>query len=369
MLALSFKLFFRKKVTVAAVFALALLVAIIASMYATMNCVGSQTRVLGQLERVGDRYLVLNASNSLGESSINSELFENLRFFSDIDELYGQKIFNGTLKTASGNYPVVLRGIENLPEYFKKASVSINGTIAQNDHEVNAGLLLANIASLEKNQQICFSVGEVAFNVKVVGITRTQTQLDTELIVPLQTAHNLTGKTDLSFAEFYFKENANIDTALDHLYQFITDAKIVKVQQTTAFLEQSTNETLNFMAVWSITVYILISTASYVVSTRLMVESEFELATLNAIGAKRFQISFVIFTYVMFIAVVGSILGSSLGIVTTQVASSALRFSQNVLVTPFLELPQFGQIVALSLIFSMLGCLYPAFKKQSYPEL
>jgi putative ABC transport system permease protein len=236
--------------------------------------------------------------------------------------------------------------------------------MAKNVSETDVGVLLANIASLNKNDYANITVGNASLTVKIVGVTRTQTQLDSELIVPIETADYLTGNGNLSFIEFTFKENANRQDAINHIASLLPkDVEVVKVQQTALFLQESTGETLNFLAVWSIIVYVLVSAASYVISTRLIVESEYELAMLKAIGAKRRNLFSIIFTYTMLTAVAGSVLGISLGIVGTQIASAGLRWVwQNIQVAPFLGLAQLEQILALSLLFSALGCIYPALK-------
>ena len=281
-----------------------------------------------------------------------------------IGSFYAQKILFGNVQTALGNYTVAILGVENLTAYLEAQSANVNGTMAKNVNEADIGELLAQTASLNKNDYANVTVGSANLTVKIVGVTKTQTQLDSELIVPIETADYLTNSSNLSFIEFTLKENANGQDAINHVAGLLPkDAEIIKVQQTAMFLQESTGETLNFLTVWSIIVYILVLAASYVISTRLIVESEYELAMLRAIGAKRRNLFSIIFTYTMLTAVAGSVLGIALGIVGTQIASSVLRLVwQNIQVTPFLELAQLEQILALTLLFSALGCIYPALK-------
>lgn len=328
-----------------------------------VNFIGLQTSAMGQLARAGDKYLVVSKNcTSLSSSHINQEI-ENALNYSAVGSFYVQKIFYATLETPSCKCTVTMRGVGNLTAYLKVQSASVNGTTAKDIDEANAGVLLANLASLETNDYVTVTVGDVSLIVKIVGVTRSQTQLDSEFIVPMETADYLTGNRALSFIEFIFKEDVNSQQALNQISGSLpTDVKVVKVQQTGLFLEQTTGETLNFLTVWSISVFALVAVASYVVSTRLIVESEYELTMLRAVGAKRLKVSSVIFTYNMLVAVTGSVLGIALGIVGTQVVSSFLRVWQNTPVVPFLELTQFGQILALSLLFSALGCVYPTLR-------
>ncbi len=366
---LSFKLFFRKKSTAATVLALTLLVAIVASMYAVVNFIGSQTSAIGQLARVGNRYLVLSENSASLSDSCISRQTENAVASDVVKNFFAQKIFNGNLQTALCNFTVTIRGVANLAAYLEVQPTSVNGTTAKKMDEANVGVLLAQIASIGKDDYVTVSVGSVSLGVKIVGVTRAQTQLDSELLVPIETADYLTGNGALSFIEFSFKENVNMQEALSQISGLLpTDFKVVKVQQTGLFLEQSTSETLNFLSVWSIAVYALVGAASYVISTRLIVESQYELIMLRAIGAKRLKVSSIIFTYTMFVVIVGSVLGIAIGVVGTQVASSVLRVWQSINVLPFLEFTQFGQIFVLSLLFSALGCVYPTleFSKEEF---
>ncbi|MCW3995291.1 MAG: FtsX-like permease family protein [Candidatus Bathyarchaeota archaeon] len=361
---LSIKLFSRKKSTVAAVLALTLLIATLASMYAIVNFIGSQTSALGGLARVGSRYLILSKDcPSLSGGYISPEIASALNGSIGLQSFYAQKIFCGNLQMAHGNFTVNVRGIENLAGFLKAQSVGVDGTAAKGACEANAGLLLSNVASLEKNVHVNVTVGDVSVVVQVVGIVRTQTQLDSELLVPIETANYLTGNSNLSFIEFTLKDNINRQDVVDHIERLLPpDVKVIKVQQTGLFLKQTTNETLSFLSVWSIAVYVLVAAASYVVSTRLAVESEYELAMLKAIGANPLKVSSVIFAYAMLVAFAGSVLGIAVGIVGTQVVSSVFRVWQNVQVTPFLEVAQVGQILVLSLAFSAFGCVYTAAK-------
>lgn len=178
MLSLSYKLLFRKKSTIAAILALALLVAIVASMNTIVNFIDSQTSAIGQLARVGNKYLVLSKNcTSLSGSYIGRETED--AFNSDgIGSFFAQKIFNGNLQTALGNYTVAIRGVENLTAYFKAQSASVNGTTAKNANEADVGVLLANIVALDKNDYANVTFGNVSLTVKIVGVTRTQTQLE-----------------------------------------------------------------------------------------------------------------------------------------------------------------------------------------------
>jgi len=268
------------------------------------------------------------------------------------------------MHTSSGDFNVSIRGVDDLAAYMKAQRVSFNGSCAKSLTQANIGVLLGEICSVNVQDTICVSFGNVELNLTVTGAVRTLTQLDSELIVPLQTANTLAGSTDVSFIEFTFKDNVNRQNALNSLSEVLpTDVSVVKVQQTSQFMVQSVGETLNFLSVWSMAVYLVVAAASYVVSTRLVIDSDYELGVLKAVGAKGRSLFFWVFSSSVVVALVGSVLGVAVGLVGTQVASAGLRwFWQSVQVTTFLEPLQVGQILLFSLAFSTVGCIYPAFK-------
>jgi ABC-type lipoprotein release transport system permease subunit len=122
-------------------------------------------------------------------------------------------------------------------------------------------------------------------------------------------------------------------------------------------------QVVTFLNIWSIAVYAAVALASYIVSTRLVIESSYELSMLKALGAKKHQIFTLMLTYITTIAFISSILGISIGITGTQAVSTMFRWMlQNVDITPFLEAEQATQIFLLTFISSIIGCIYPVIK-------
>ena len=227
---------------------------------------------------------MLNKSaESLSDSQLNWIPVNVIKNCTDVKSVYLQQVLEGTLQTTSGKRPVFVRGVENLSAYLKAQPSYVNGTVAANPSEANMGVLLAKACQVNLQEHVNVSVGSARLDLKIVGIVRSQGQLDNEVLVSLETANTLASDGDVSFIEFSFKEGVNRQEALDGLSALLpNDVEVVKVQQTAAFLQQSTGEILNFLSVWSLTVYFVVAAASYVVSTRLTVESEYELVTLKA---------------------------------------------------------------------------------------
>jgi ABC-type lipoprotein release transport system permease subunit len=224
---------------------------------------------------------------------------------------------------------------------------------------------LARALSIKLGDEIGIVLGERNVKVKVVGIFRSQTQCDTELLVYMKTANILAGNNlTISFIEFSLKDNVNSREALSQIAQLLPEnAKLIQAQQLKTFAQQINMQVVNFLNIWSIAVYAAVAVASYIVSTRLIIELSYELSMLKALGAKKHQIFTLMLAYIATIAFLSSILGISLGIAGTQTVSTMLRWMlQNVDITPFLEVEQAIQTLLLTFISSIIGCIYPVTK-------
>jgi len=366
MSALSFKMLFRKGGTAPSILAIALLVTILASMNSITNHINSQAEMLGRFVNVGETYLILNRnSTATTDSQIDVELTSLLNNLTIIKYVLPQRVLTATLTTSSQNHTITLRGIEDVTSFFKLRKAYINGTAAKNEKEANIGEILATALYINVGDEVTLTVGNNLLKVKVVGIVRTQTQSDAELIVPIEAANRLAGNNGkISFIEFALKENVNGEEAISHIAQLLPkDAKIVRTQQLKEFMQEMNAQTLNFLNIWSLAVYAVVVVASYVIAARLTAESSYELAMLKALGAKKGLIFILVLAYTATTALTGATLGVALGIAGTQTASTILRWVRpSVEITPFLKVEQALQTLLLTLFSSILGCVYPALK-------
>jgi ABC-type lipoprotein release transport system permease subunit len=374
MSALSHKMLFRKGGTASSILAITLLVAIIASMNSVINHVNSQTEALVGLPKIGETYLILSEnSNSIADSKIDTEFADQLNGIADIEYTIPQKIFTATLTASLGNHTVVIRAVEDVTSFLKLRKAYVNGTTAKNETEANIGEILARSISINLGDEANLTISNNIIKVKIVGTVRTLTQTDTELIVPMEAANHLTGNNDkISLIEFALKENVNREEAINRITGLLPkDMKVVKAQQPNAFMQDMNSQTLTFLNLWSLAVYAVVAAASYVVATRLIAESSYELTMLKALGAKKRLLFTLVLTYIAAVTLLGSILGVALGTTGTQTASTMLGWMwTSVEVNPFLEPSQAIQTLLLTLASSTLGCLFPAFScaRKSYME-
>jgi len=374
MSALSYKMLFRKRGTASSILAVALLIAIIASMNSITNYINSETEAFGGLQSIGSIYLILSEnSNSLSDNNIDAKLANQLNDIPDIKYTIPQKVFTATLTANSSNHTVLIRGVENVTTFLNLRRAHLNGATAKNENEANIGEILAKSISINQEDEANLTIGNSHLEVKVVGIVRTLTQTDTELIVPIEAINHLTGDNGkVSLIEFAFKENINREEALTRITALLPkDLKVVKVQQPQGFMQDMNRQTLSFLNLWSLAVYGVVSAASYVIATRLITESRYELTMLKSLGAKKRLLFKLVLTYTATTALLGGVLGLALGTAGTQTASTMLGWIRTSFeANPFLEPTQVLQTLLLTLTSSTLGCLIPAFRsmRRSYME-
>ena len=357
---------FRRKGTASTILAIALLIALITSVTSLVNNINFQTTALSKLAGVGTTYLVINEnSSSLMNSEVNANLATLLQNDSDLKNVIPQTMLHATLTASSGGYTVVVRGVDNPKTFLKAMNARINGTFAVNETQANVGEILAKLCSISVGDEVTLTDGNRVLKVKVVGIVRTTTQSDSEIIVPMITANALSDRNGtVSVIEFTSKNATAGNTLTDSLSDLLpSNVKIVKVQQLDTFAVDVNNQILSFLNLWSIVIYAVVVAASYVVASRLIAEANYELAMIKTLGAKRRVTFQLVLTHTVAVALFGSILGLAIGIAGAQVVSTGIRWVwSNMQVTPFLEVTQMLQILALSLASSVLGCIYPALK-------
>lgn len=374
MSALSYKMLFRKGGTASSILAIALLVAIPASMNSIINHINSQTEALGGLVNIGGTYLILSGnSSSITDSKIDVELASIVGSITEIKHALPQKVFKATLTKNTTNRAVLIRGIEDVSGFLGLRGAYVNGTTAKGEMEVNVGEVLARLTSINMGDEVNLTVGNKLLKVKVVGIVKTLTQSDSEIIAPMGLANRLIGaEGKLSLIEFTLKDGVK-EEALQGLIKLLPECvKIVRVQQTKTFIQDINTQTLTFLNQWSLAVYAVVVASSYVVATRLTTESSYELAMLKALGAKGKLIFTLVLTHTATMALLGSILGLAIGVAGAQMASTIARWMLTSLdLAPFLMVNQALRILLLTLASSILGCIYPSLKAshKSYAEL
>jgi ABC-type lipoprotein release transport system permease subunit len=367
---LPLKMLFWKKGTTSSILALAFLVAILTSTASTVNDINSQTETLAKTRDIGQTFLLISKnSTSATNSKISLELTNLLNNNSHVQLVLPQKIFEATLVTSSKNYTALVRGV-NVQAFLESRHAYVNGTFA-NGAQANMGEVLARLTSTSKDDKIGLIVGGNVVGVTVAGTVKTFTQADTEVIVPMSIANTLDEDNGrVSIIEFTVEDGQNEISQLSQLLP--ADVELVKVQQAKAFIQDVNSQTLSFLNLWSLAVYITVMAASYVIATRLTVESTYELAMLRALGAKRVLIFKSIIIVVLTITLLGFVLGLAIGISGAQILATFVRWAlKGVEVTPFLNMEQTLRIALFTSASSILGCLYPAVKamNKNYAEL
>ncbi|MEM3739767.1 MAG: FtsX-like permease family protein [Candidatus Korarchaeum sp.] len=357
------RILLRKRETSSAIIAMGLLTAAIVPMYSVMNYISEESSSLSKLARVGETYLVLSSnSTSVTDSKLNPTLLVKLSAVPEIEHIFPQKVLDAKLNTFSV-FKVRLRAVGNLSGFLHWKNARIDGFIADGPGRANLGAIIARLTKVDKNDRVELKISELTFQVEVVGVFETTTELDSEVIIPLESLRDsLTGETSLSLIEFTLKGSVSANEVLNRLTKILPrNATIIKVQQLNAFLEGVNIQTLILINIWASIVYTIVALASCVVVTRVTLESIYEFSVLRALGANREGILVQILAYTMIVATLGSLIGIALGIVGVQTISTILRWIRpHVNINLFLRPEQALQTLLLTLISSFIGSLYPA---------
>jgi len=357
------KIFVRKRETLYSIIVVALLVAVLASVTSVVNYLNSQVELLASLSGYSDRLVIVNGS-SISDSKLNIELLKQLLSLQSLDNLvigrcaWLKASFNSTL------IEVPVRGVYDVHSLLKVKRAQLNGSIAKGVSEALIGELLANAYSIGVGSEIDLTYGTRSIKVTVVGVFRSQTEVDSELVVPMETIFNLTDERWASFIEFSVKRGVNVEEALAEVLKVLPEGvRLMQASQPATFARQVNAQTISFLSFWSLAVHAVIVSASYVAASELVRESRYEISLLKALGAGRKRLFVFVLLYMIVVSALSSIIGISTGLVGTQVVSAFISWvTPSMRVEPFIELHQAMWISITVSLSTVVGCLYPAYK-------
>jgi ABC-type lipoprotein release transport system permease subunit len=331
-----------------------------------VNNFTAHTTLLSKLASPGETYLVTSKnSTSLSDSQIDPAIVNQIRNNSNIKDATSQQIIQAILTTNGTSYTVTARGVDDLQVFLRNHQASLSGSISQTESQTNMGIILSKITSINKNDQFNITVRNRSAQLYVAGITQAAQQSDSELTMPLTTLQSIIQENStVSFIEFSVKDQTIANKTIADLTQILPpNTKITSTQQVTVFAQDINNQTVVFINVWSIAIYVVVVAASYVIASRAVNEAEYELYMFKTLGAKKKSTFTLILVYSLTLAFIGSVIGVSIGIVGTQGASTLVRLVWgNSLLAPFLNVNQALEILLLALASAFIGSLYPAIR-------
>ena len=359
-------MFLRRRGLFLSVLSIGFLVAILVGTGSVVNYINLQSQVLGGFINPGGVYIVLSKnSTSITDSRVDVglvSLFNNVGY---VKYVVVQRMLNVSLFTDSGVRVVYVRGVSDVGVFLKMRGAYLSGGVARNWTECDVGELFARVFSIRLGDSIRLGFNGVYVDVKVVGLFKSQTQSDAELIVPIETVNKLVGdNSSVSFIEFGLKDGVDVGKVGGEIMCMLPgDVKLVHVQQLKEFVRDLILEVLDFFSVWSVVVYMVVVGAAYVIVTRFVIESNYELFMVRVLGGKRFHVFGLILMYTMVVAVLGSVFGIALGVVSVQIVSTVLRwFWPSVGISPFFDVDGVFLTFLLVFVSAVLGGMYPAFK-------
>ncbi|MBC7129804.1 ABC transporter permease, partial [Candidatus Bathyarchaeota archaeon] len=236
-----YKMLIRKSGSAWFILTIALLVALLASTNAITNALSLQAETLAKLKNPEGTYILLSGNaTALTDSKLDTTLTGKLGNLSCIQQILPQKIIQAHITAESSNATAQIIGVNNVAAYLKTRRASLNGSTAKNPTEANIGEILANTLSISLGNQISCTAHNRQVKIKIAGIFRSQTQSDTEIIVPLETANILAGDNKtITLIEFTLKKDANPQESLNQITQLLPEnVKLIQTQQLKEFTQQ-----------------------------------------------------------------------------------------------------------------------------------
>jgi ABC-type lipoprotein release transport system permease subunit len=361
---LALKVLIRKKGTASAIVATALLIALVASVNCLVNNINQQTTVLTKLAAASETYLLTSKNSSaLSDSRIDFTIVSDVKNNSYVKYAFSEAMVQAELEATGGSCWVTVRGVDDPAAYFRLHGASVNGSVCQNSSQINAGVVLAKSLSLNKGDLVNLTINGKTAQLTLTGLVQTNQQSDAELTLQLSALNNFTDNASVSYVEFAIKDPAQAH-ALENITQTLPlNTKITPTQQITAFAQNINSQTVAFITLWSVAVYVVVAGASYVIAARTVNEAEYELGMIRTLGAKKNVTSRLVLVYALLIGFAGSLVGVSVGVVGAQATSTLVRWIWgSSLLAPFLEVDQALWVLLFAFAASFVGSFYPALK-------
>ncbi len=287
---LAFKMLFHRRGTASAILAAGLLIALLTSVNCLVNNINAQTAALTRLASVGETYVIKSQNAaSLSDSQIDANLIDVVKNASNVKYATNQQLNQATLTVHNQSFTIIVRGVADVKAYLTQNAAVINGSAPKTDSDADVGIIIANMVDVQKNDQIILTVNGQSTQFRIAGVTRTQTQSDSQLIMPLSTLQNLTGQTGVvSYIEFSIRNRGEAYQTISKLTATMpSDIDILSAQQVVQFADDINSQTVSFISVWSIAIYLVVVAAFHVTSSRLIDESGYDLYTLRTLGTTK----------------------------------------------------------------------------------
>ncbi|MEM4700197.1 MAG: ABC transporter permease [Candidatus Nezhaarchaeales archaeon] len=355
------KVFLRRSDTARSILAIALLVAMLTSASSIVSFLNAQVESLASLRYPAGRYIIMRG-DSAGECGLDIQLLDSLSSIQYLDSIIAESLFWSSVTAGSTRIEAPVRGVSDVEKFLSARGARLSGSVARSAGEAVVGWIVAEACSIGVGEEVLLTRGAKSASVVVVGIFRAQSEIDSEIVVPMEAALNLAGGC-VSLIEFSLRGGASAEGALAELSMALPEgARIVQAQQPVLFAQQVNAQLLNFLSFWSLVVCAVVASASYVIAARLVEESSYEILMLRALGVGRARLFALIMLYIATVAALGSILGMSIGLAGVQVTSTVLSWlTPSMRITPMLELRQVAWILSATLLSSTIGCLAPAY--------
>ncbi len=332
------RIFLLKKAAKETVLSIALIVAALTAMAAFANGITARTGELGGREVGPESVLILSESSS--------------EF--DFNDMSKETVVLGKIEIEGRNRTVPIRST-NLSKFLEGSKRRLEGEIPREKDEAIAGIFLARVLGAQVGDNLEIQVDGENLNLKITGTVETNTQASTSLFVSENFFDGITVEEKLNLATLPYDE---IEENSVEKLRDSSGEEVHLLGDTQGFIEEVNRQALSLISFWFLVGCAVVLVGSGVGAARLVEESSEELETLRSIGARKRKSFLLMLLAMTIIALTGSLLGVSLGIVGSQVVStSASWLTGGTILTPLLGLQSLLEIAALASASAIAGGL------------
>jgi hypothetical protein len=351
---LALKTLIRSNVARSAIAAFIILSAILSAATAITNYISAETTELSN-KIIGSN--VLNIA--CGDPEECSKIKEELKKTEGIKALLEATLQIAKLKI--GNKEISVTAIHtNITKYSDVAIRRLNGNLPGEPNEALIGETLARILNLSIGTKLILEIGNELRTVEIAGIYKASLTDDVAIVLPLDSGKGQFNIFSTYLIRVYFINYDYLNKALNELRSF---KAMFSNEGLNAgeFIEETNNDVKNLVNFWYLIALAVVIASSYIIALKLSLEFRETTLKLYELGSDTLRNFVFLAALVILASFLGSVIGTSLGLVGTQIVSTVLSwFVAGAQANPFLNVVDYLRIVLSVTAASIVGGIPPS---------
>lgn len=351
--ALALKALLRRRDSRLAILALALPLAVLASLTATANHLGAEAGALAAVAGRGEAHYLAHS-----EDVMSPEIVGEIRGVRGVEVPVALRVEETVALLGGRPARVRVVGADSIDNLLKLRRARITGGGEPGEGEALAGVLLAERLGLKPGDTVELTTCCSELTLRISGILSSTTPLDDALVASLEAVERLAGP---GITDVEFRAAGEAAAGVEELLP--PGTLLVRLGDPPGFAAGVEEQILGYLDWWALTVYLVVAATSYVAAARLAEEAGREAGLLKTLGAGRGVVLAALLAYIAAVAAAAGLLGAAMGLAGSQTASTILWWlGAGRPLAPFLEAWDAARMVGLSVAAALAGALYPAYR-------